>query len=52
MRINLLFWVAKNYATYFYYVHKYIFTAALYVIVLLLWWVWAYRILKINTRDK
>jgi exosortase family protein XrtF len=47
-RITLLFWVAKNYQSYFYYVHKYVFTAALYVIVLGLWWVWVYRIMKAN----
>jgi exosortase family protein XrtF len=46
LRIVLLFWVAKEYQIYFYYVHKYIFTAILYVIVLLLWWVWVKAILK------
>lgn len=49
-RITLLFWVAKNYESYFYYVHKYVFTATLYVIVLGLWWVWAYRIMKANVK--
>jgi exosortase family protein XrtF len=47
-RITLLFWVAKNYQNYFYYVHKYVFTAALYVIVLGLWWMWVYRVMKAN----
>jgi exosortase family protein XrtF len=47
-RITMLFWVAKNYQSYFYYVHKYVFTAALYVIVLALWWAWVYRIMKAN----
>ena len=46
VRITLLFWVAKNHQSYFYYVHKYIFTAALYVIVVALWWIWVYRIVK------
>jgi exosortase family protein XrtF len=46
LRIVLLFLVAKEYQIYFYYVHKYIFTAILYVIVLLLWWVWVKAILK------
>jgi exosortase family protein XrtF len=50
-RITLLFWVAKNYQNYFYYVHKYIFTAALYVIVLGLWWMWVYRITKANAKS-
>ncbi len=45
-RITMLFWVAKNYENYFYYVHKYVFTAALYVIVLGLWWMWVYKIMK------
>jgi exosortase family protein XrtF len=49
-RITLLFWVAKNYQSYFYYVHKYVFTAALYVIVLGLWWVWVNRIMKATTK--
>jgi exosortase family protein XrtF len=51
-RIMLLYWVAKNYQTYFYYVHKYVFTAALYVIVLALWWVWVYRIMKANAASQ
>jgi exosortase family protein XrtF len=45
-RIILLFWVAKEHQSYFYYVHKYFFTAALYLIVMALWWVWVYRLLK------
>jgi exosortase family protein XrtF len=46
MRITLLFWVAANHQSYFYYVHKYVFTATLYVIVLALWWLWVAVILK------
>ncbi len=52
IRIALLFWVAKHHETWFYYVHKYIFTAALYVIVLLLWWVWVSKMIKTNDRAK
>jgi exosortase family protein XrtF len=52
IRIALLFWVARYYETWFYYVHKYIFTAALYVIVLLLWWVWVTKTMKIDDRAK
>jgi exosortase family protein XrtF len=48
IRIALLFWVAKHHETWFYYVHKYIFTATLYVIVLLLWWVWMSKMIKTN----
>lgn len=47
-RIALLFWVSKNHETYFYYIHKYVFTAALYVIVLLLWWAWVARMKKVK----
>ncbi len=49
-RVALLFWVAKNYQSYFYYVHKYVFTATIYVIVLGLWWVWVYKMLKANAK--
>lgn len=52
IRIALLLAVAKHYESWFYYVHKYIFTAALYVIVLGLWWVWVSKILKSNDRAK
>ena len=40
VRLVLLYFVAINYYSYFYYVHKYIFTALLYLIVVLLWIVW------------
>jgi exosortase family protein XrtF len=50
-RIAMLFWVAKHYQSYFYYVHKYIFTAALYVIVLTLWWIWVVRVMKSNRTE-
>ncbi len=40
-RIILLFQQAKIHSPYFYYIHKYLFTAVLYVVVLVLWWVWA-----------
>lgn len=43
-RVTLLFVVAKNYQSYFYFVHKYLFTAILYVIVFALWWVWVAKI--------
>ena len=52
IRIALLFAVAKHFESWFYYVHKYIFTAALYVIVLLLWWVWVSKMIKTNDRTK
>ena len=45
-RVVLLFVVAKNYQSYFYFVHKYLFTAILYVIVFALWWLWVAKFKK------
>ncbi len=39
-RIILLFQQARNHSPYFYYVHKYLFTAILYFVVVVLWWLW------------
>ena len=39
-RVILLYWVVTSFPNYFYYVHKYLFTASLYVGVLVLWWWW------------
>jgi exosortase family protein XrtF len=39
-RIGLLYIVAQNYTRYFYYVHKYVFTAFIYLIVFALWYAW------------
>ena len=39
-RIILLFQQAKNHSPYFYYIHKYLFTAILYFVVVVLWWFW------------
>jgi exosortase family protein XrtF len=49
VRIALLYFVAVGYQHYFYYVHKYVFTAAIYLIVFLLWVVW---VAKVNGRHK
>ncbi len=48
-RIALLYWTALNYQPYFYYVHKYIFTAILYAVVFVLWVIW---INQFNERTK
>ncbi|HEY3406231.1 MAG TPA: exosortase family protein XrtF [Ohtaekwangia sp.] len=40
IRILLLYYVAISFENYFYFVHKYLFTAALYVVVFVLWAVW------------
>lgn len=45
-RIGLLYWVGKNHERYFYYVHKYVFTIVLYLVVLVLWAIWVYREVK------
>jgi exosortase family protein XrtF len=39
-RLVLLYFVAVGYQHYFYYVHKYVFTAIIYVMVFALWIVW------------
>ena len=39
-RIILLFHQARNNSPYFYYIHKYLFTAILYFVVAVLWWLW------------
>jgi exosortase family protein XrtF len=43
-RVFLLFYVAEYWQNYFYYVHKYIFTAALYLVVFALWWWWMEKV--------
>lgn len=40
LRVILLFYVAEYWQNYFYYVHKYLFTAVIYLVVLGLWWWW------------
>lgn len=40
IRILLLYYVALSYQHYFYFVHKYLFTAVLYLVVFVLWTIW------------
>lgn len=40
LRVGGLFLVAEYFETIFYYVHKYVFSASIYLIVLGLWWWW------------
>jgi exosortase family protein XrtF len=47
-RIILLYQTALHYQEYFYYVHKYFFTAILYLIVFSMWAVW---VIKFNVRS-
>ena len=39
-RINLLYYTAVGWPKYFYYFHKYFFTACIYVVVFILWYLW------------
>lgn len=50
LRVGGLYLVAAYFQPYFYYVHKYAFTASLYVIVAVLWWWWSERINKVSIR--
>lgn len=50
LRVSGLFWVAEYFEQYFYYVHKYAFTASIYVMVFLLWWIWIEKINRISVR--
>lgn len=49
LRIALLFFVSEHYSEYFYYVHKYFFTAILYLVVFILWVIW---VVRFNVRQK
>lgn len=44
MRLSLLYYVAQHYKIYFYFIHKYIFTAILYLIVIVLWVIWVFKV--------
>lgn len=50
LRVSGLFLVAEYVEQYFYYVHKYAFTASIYVMVFLLWWIWIEKINGISVR--
>jgi len=56
-RVVLLYYVAEYWRQYFYYVHKYAFTAIIYLIVFILWWWWiekisGFSLKKMVTPDK
>lgn len=40
VRIGMLYWVAVGHQRYFYYVHKYVFTGVIYLVVFALWLFW------------
>lgn len=50
-RIAALYFAAQHFQQYFYYVHKYLFTAAIYAVVFLLWYIWIVRF-HVNARQK
>jgi exosortase family protein XrtF len=49
-RLILLFVVTTTFPRYFYFTHKYLFTAAIYVMVLLLWIWWVRMVMKKQTK--
>jgi exosortase family protein XrtF len=51
IRVLGLFYVAEHWEEYFYYVHKYAFTAFIYVFVLALWWLWIEKIGGVSIRE-
>jgi exosortase family protein XrtF len=51
VRVGALYGVARYYQPYFYYVHKYFFTASIYLLVLLLWWFWIEKVNQLSIRD-
>jgi exosortase family protein XrtF len=52
LRVGLLYVTALHFQSYFYYVHKYFFTAILYVIIFILWAIWVLRINKMGVLPK
>lgn len=51
VRVLGLFYVAQYWKEYFYYIHKYAFTAFIYGFVLILWWWWIEKISDLSLRD-
>lgn len=51
MRVFGLYYVAEQWQEYFYYIHKYAFTAFIYVFVLILWWWWIEKISGHSLRE-
>jgi len=49
-RVIVLYFVATSWKEYFYYVHKYVLTAFLYLLVFVLWWLWIEKISGISLR--
>lgn len=51
VRVMTLYYVAEYWEAYFYYAHKYVLTAFLYALVLVLWWFWIEKISGISLRN-
>jgi len=50
LRVITLYYVAEYWETYFYYVHKYLLTAILYMLVFALWWLWIEKVNHVSLR--
>lgn len=50
LRIIALFYVAEYWRQYFYYIHKYMFTAVIYLIVFMLWWWWIEKVSGVSVK--
>jgi exosortase family protein XrtF len=51
IRIMFLYAAAQQNTRYFYYIHKYFFTAALYLVVIVLWIVWVAKLSNTKTKQ-
>ncbi|MBX2894273.1 MAG: exosortase family protein XrtF [Cyclobacteriaceae bacterium] len=49
-RIVALYYVAEYWRQYFYYIHKYMFTAVIYLIVFILWWWWIEKVSGVSVK--
>lgn len=50
-RVTGLYFIAEYWNKYFYYIHKYVFTGFLYLIVFILWWVWIEKVSGLSIRS-
>lgn len=51
IRVMTLYYVAQYWETYFYYVHKYVLTAFLYMLVFALWWIWIEKVSGMSLKN-
>jgi len=49
-RVVFLYYVAEYWRQYFYYIHKYLFTAVIYLIVFILWWWWIEKVSGVSLK--